>query len=80
MIAAMRGNITKPTCQFRRLSTGNQIARRDGNLGYSFVNKSLLNAGSAFVVVRSSPPTCSIASAKRVQRTSDNTPPATKSP
>jgi len=31
----------------RRLSTGNQIARRRGNFGYRLVNKSPLNAGSA---------------------------------
>jgi len=30
----------------RRLSTGNQIARRHGNLGYWLVNQSPLNAGS----------------------------------
>jgi hypothetical protein len=47
MIAAVCNNVTKPVCQLRRLSTGHQIARRHGNLGYSFVNKSLLNAGSA---------------------------------
>ena len=45
MIAAVRGNITNLR-QFRRLSTGNQIARRHRNLGYSFVKKSPLSAGS----------------------------------
>jgi hypothetical protein len=70
MIAAVRQH-HKPAHQFRRPSTGNQIARRHGNFGYSPINKSTLNAGS---VHRGRPikrPTCSIASAKRVQRTSD---------
>jgi hypothetical protein len=47
MIAAVCSNVTKPACQFCRLSTGSQIARRRGNLGYDCVNKSLFNAGSA---------------------------------
>jgi hypothetical protein len=46
MIAAVRQH-HKPAHQFRRPSTGNQIARRHGNFGYRFVNKSPLNAGSA---------------------------------
>jgi len=47
MIAGGGRQHHKPACQLRRLSTGNQIARRHGNLGYSLVNKSRLNAGSA---------------------------------
>ncbi len=46
MIAAVRQH-HKPAHHFRRPSTGNQIARRHGNFGYSFVNKSPLNAASA---------------------------------
>jgi hypothetical protein len=46
MIAAERQH-HKTADQLRRLSTGNQIARRCGNLGYRLVNKSPLNAGPA---------------------------------
>ncbi len=46
MIAAVRQH-HKPAHQFRRPSTDNQIARRHGNFGYRFVNKSPLNAASA---------------------------------
>jgi hypothetical protein len=47
MIAALCSNVTKPACQFRRLSTASQIARRRSNLGYRLVTKSPLNTRSA---------------------------------
>ena len=79
MIAAVRGNITNLR-QFRRLSTGNQIARRHGNLGYSLVNKSRLNAGSA----HRDRPIMPADLLDRVRKTRStnlrHTPPATKSP
>jgi hypothetical protein len=69
MIAAVRQH-HKPAHQFRRPSTGNQIARRHGNFGYRPINKSTLNAASAHRGRPIKRPTCSIAFAKRVQRTS----------
>ena len=80
MIAAVRGNITKPTRQFRRLSIGHQIARRHDNLGDSFVNKSLLTVGSAH---RGSPikPANLLDRVRKLRTTNlPHTPPATKSP
>ena len=80
MIAAVGGNITKPACQLRRLSTSNQIARRHGNLGYSFVKKSLLNAGSAH---RGRPikPANLLDRVRKTRSTNvRHTPPTTKSP
>jgi hypothetical protein len=68
---AVRANITNLRNQLRQLSTGHQIARRHGNPRYSLVNKSPLNLVLPIAVVPSSTPTCSIASAKRVQPTSD---------
>ena len=79
MIAAVRGNITNLR-QFRRLSTGNQIARRHRNLGYSFVKKSPLSAGSP----QRGRPIKPANLLDRVHKTTStnlrHTPPATKSP
>jgi hypothetical protein len=64
----------------RRLSTGHQIARRHGRLGYSFVNKSLLNPGPAH---RDRPikPANLLDRARKTRSTNfRNAPPATKSP
>jgi len=69
MIAAVRQH-RKSAHQFRRPSTGSQSARRHGNFGYRPINKSTLNAGSAHRGRPIKRPSCSIASAKRVQRTS----------
>jgi hypothetical protein len=79
MIAAVRQH-HKTAYQLRRLSTGNQIARRRGNLGYSVVNKSPLNAGSAR---RGHPikPTNLLDRARKTRSTNvRHTPKATKSP
>jgi hypothetical protein len=80
MIAAVRGNITKLACQFRRLSTGNQIARRHGNLRYSLVNKSRLNAGSAHRDRPIEPANLLDRVHKTRSTNRGHTPPATKSP
>jgi hypothetical protein len=80
MIAALGSNITKPACQLRRLSTGNQIARRHGNLRYSLVNKSPLNPGPAH---RDRPiKLANLLDRVRQMRSKNlrHTPPATKSP
>jgi len=77
---AVRGNITNLRNQLRRLSTGHQIARRHSDLGYGFVNKSLLNAGSAH---RGRPirPANLLDRIRKTRATNvRHTPPATKSP
>ena len=79
MIAAVRQH-HKPACQFRRLSTGNQIARRHGHLGYSLVNKSPPNPGPAH---RDRPIKLANLFDRVLKTRSTNlarTPPATKSP
>jgi len=79
MIAAVRQH-HKTADQLHRPSTGNQIARRHGNLGYRLVNKSPLNAGSAR---RGHPikPANLLDRARKTRSTNlARTPPATKSP
>jgi hypothetical protein len=79
MIAAVRQH-HKSAHQFRRPSTGNQIARRHGNFGYRPINKSTLNAGSAH---RGRPiKRASLLDRVRKMRSTNlaRTPPATKSP
>jgi hypothetical protein len=80
MIAAVRGNITKPTRQLRRLSTGHHIARRHDNLHYNLVNKSPLNLGSAHRGRPIKP--ANLRGRVRKSRSTNlrHTPPATKSP
>jgi hypothetical protein len=77
---AVRANITNLRNQLRQLSTGHQIARRQDNSGYSFVNKSLLNARSA----HRGRPIRHVNLLDRVRTTRStnlgNRPPATKSP
>jgi hypothetical protein len=79
MIAAVRQH-HKPAHQFRRPSTGNQIARRHGNFGYRPINKSPLNAGSA-LRGRSIKPANLLDRVRKTRSTNlARIPPATKSP
>jgi len=77
---AVRANITNLRSQLRQFSIGHQIARRHGNFGYRFVNKSPLNAGSAHRGRPIKP--ASLLDRVRKKRSTNRarTPPATKSP
>jgi hypothetical protein len=79
MINAVRGNITNFRV-IRRLSTSHQIARRCGNLGYSLVNKSLANAGSAHRHRPINPANLLARGRKTAQTNVGHRPPATNSP
>ena len=79
MIAAVRGNLTNLRINCAG-STGHQITRRQGHLGYGFLNKSLLNAGSAHRG-RSIKPANLHGRVRKTRSTNLRyTPPATKSP